>query len=129
MRLKIAQIYSWKRKLLKWWRNKKCMNVLKNLKSLTLQSAKPTSSVSLWETQYIVVIIISIWRRPSLFLARDHQLLHRYSQSPTCVWGPGANRTSPTVCFLASFIVMCNTSDKLMKCRTFCLFHNCVQDI
>lgn len=96
--------------------------------SLTLQRAKPTSSVSLGETQYIVVIIISSRWCPSLFLSRDHQLLHLCSHSPPCVWRPGANEASPTVCFLASFVVMRNTSDELMKCWTFCLFHNCAQD-
>lgn len=106
-------------------RNKKNVCMLWQIwNSLTLQRAKPTSSVSLGETQYIVVIIISSRWCPSLFLSRDHQLLHRCSHSPPCVWRPGANEASPTVCFLASFVVMCNTSDELMKCWIFCLFHN-----
>lgn len=89
-------------------RNKKNVCMLWQIwNSLTLQRAKPTSSVSLGETQYIVVIIISSRWCPSLFLSRDHQLLHRCSHSPPCVWRPGANEASPTVCFLASFVVLC----------------------
>lgn len=110
-------------------RNKKKYFLLWQIwNSLTLQCAKPTSSVSLGETQYIVVIITSSRWCPILFLSRDHQLLHRCSHSTPCVWRPGANEASPTVCFLASFVVMCNTSDELMKCWTLCLFHNCAQD-
>lgn len=110
-------------------RNKRCLHVLTNLKFFNIAVCQTYSICQPWGNSiYCCHNHIEQTTPQSVLVTWPSAVTSVLTLPALCLKARGKQSVSNRLFSIASFIVICNTSDKLMKCRTFCLFHDYVQD-